>query len=672
MRSWPLDRLLETLADVQQPLTIPADKATAARAWFALAVVFARIDLRARAVECLHACVRVQPMQPLAHLMLAQLLRLQHRYAASWQHAQLALDYLLAQVPHTQVLHLEILNHLLILLGIRRQYDRFPEWLATFEHLHAAVETTALGDAQRQRLREEEGEFALSQAFYLDSAPSIPQTVERLEQQLDWLAQAIAKGMPSTQRVALHRQAETLAHLHRLDDAVATYARIVQQWPEDQRARFGLALLTAMLQATADIGAADQALAEALALAFTGVSDAPATLTPQTALDWLQQASPRHPRYADVTDVLTLYGGITVQRQEFEQTLAVLLPVYARVAQPRQAYYLAEAYYARSQQAAIVADQLQECARALQYGQHALASTLHLHRTSALLEEIQATHARLSAARRREVRMTDYRTSICRLFTRYGVPFQAEEVNQALEAPWLELHELVDLDEASGHPVVTVRLGFHGNASSAEPQPSVPDVALYAQHQHAVQDLLAAHDMAAWPWPSLAYTGSTAFESIFPERLALNRDLVFLAYAERRALWRYARVLQQTSRTLAALATMSSPPSVSRLVAAARHATVMPLLDRRLGTMTANVSSKALQRQIATLRTEMPSSLLERLQTFPAFADASAYFRAIVEALRPRLDAPPGEIPRLPEEVDAPPRPERRRQRRVTTPRHDD
>ena len=141
---------------------------------------------------------------------------------------------------------------------------------------------------------------------------------------------------------------------------------------------------------------------------------------------------------------------------------------------------------------------------------------------------------------------------------------------------------------------------------------------------------------------------------------------------ERRALRRYARVLQQTSRTLVTLATMSSPSSVSRLVAAARHVTVMPLLDQRLGTLAAGTSSKVLQRQMATLRTAMPSSLLEQLQTFPAFADAYAYFRAIVEALHPLLDALPAEIPRRPEEPDAPPRPERRRQRRVTTSRHDD
>jgi hypothetical protein len=249
---------------------------------------------------------------------------------------------------------------------------------------------------------------------------------------------------------------------------------------------------------------------------------------------------------------------------------------------------------------------------------------------------------------------------------------QEEVVDQAPDAPWLVLHELVDLDEASGTPVVTVRLCFNANANSPEPQPGVPEVALYAQHQHAAQRLLQAHGLSAVPWPAIAYAGDTAFARIFPERLALNRDLVFLAYAERSALLRYARVLQQTCQTLVTLATAAPPPPVSRLVAAARHVTVMPLLDRRLGTLAAGTSSKALQRQIATLRTEMPSSLLERLQTFPAFADASAYFGALAEALHPRLDAPPGEIPRLPEEVDAPPRPERRRQRRVTTPRHDD
>ncbi len=32
-------------------------------------------------------------------------------------------------------------------------------------------------------------------------------------------------------------------------------------------------------------------------------------------------------------------------------------------------------------------------------------------------------------------------------FFRYGVPLQAEVVEQGPDAPWLELHELVDLDD---------------------------------------------------------------------------------------------------------------------------------------------------------------------------------------------------------------------------------
>lgn len=671
LRSWPLARLLETLADVRQQPAGPPDGAAEARAWFVLAVVFTRVGLRAHAVDALHACLGLQPAQPLAHFGLAQFLHVQHRYEASWQHAQLALDYLLAQVPHAQVLHLEILNHLLVILGSTRQYDRFPEWFFTFEHLHAALETTALSDAQRQRLREEEGDFALSRALYLASAPSVTQTPEVLEQQLDFLAQAIAQGTPSTQHVALHRQAETLAHVQRLDDAAATYARVVQQWPDDRRARLALALLTAMRQATADVAAADQALAEALSLACAEASDTAPPLTPHAALAWLHQTSPRDPRYAAVTDVLTVSGGIAVQRGEVTPALEVLLPLYALVAQPRQAYALAAAYYARSQRAASVTDQLQDCERALQYAQHALTSVPHQQLTSALVQEIQACHHRLTAARQHEVAMLDYRTRVCRLFARAGVSLQEEVVDQAPDAPWLVLHELVDLDEASGTPVVTVRLCFNANANSPEPQPSVPEVALYAQHQHAAQRLLQAHGLSAVPWPSIAYAGDTAFACIFPERLALNRDLVFLAYAERGALLRYARVLQQTSRSLATLAAAASSPPVSRLTAAARWVTVMPLLHQRLHTLA--TASTARLRQIETLREAAPlPGLLECLRTFPAFVDTSAYFGTIAEALHPRLDAPPAASPQRPEAADAPARPERRRQRRATIRRHDD
>jgi tetratricopeptide (TPR) repeat protein len=673
IRSWPLARLLETLADFRQQPSAPLAEAAAARAWYILATVFARVGLLPRAVACLDTCLRLHPEQPLAHFMLAQLLCIQHQYGTAWRHIQQAWQGLLAQVPQPQVLHLEVLNQALVLLGATQQYTPIPAWLATFERCRVALQATARSAAQRQRLHEEEAAYAMAQALYLGSAPSSPQTPDVLEQQLTLFARAIAQGTPSTQYVALHRQAETLAHLQRLDDAAATYTRVVQQWPEDRRARRALALLTAMRQATIDVAAADQALAEALSLAFASPSGTPEPLTPQTALNWLRQASPRHPGYTDVTDVLTVYGGLSIQRGELTQALEVLSSVYALVAQPGQAYYLAEAYYARSQRADSVTDQLQDCERALQYAQHALASVPHQQRTRARLQELQALQQRLSAVRQRDVAMQDYRTRVCRLFARAGVAVQQEVVDQAPEAPWLTLHELADLDEASGTPVVTVRLCFNANASGTKARPSMSDIALYVQHQGDVQRLVAALGMAAVSWPPIAYAGNTAFESIFPERVALNRDLVFLVYAEHKALLRYAQVLQQTAPTLPTLAAAAPPPSVSRLIAAARQVTIMPLLHQRLRMLGMSAASKALLQQIETLWAEVLSpSLLEQLQTCPAFADATAYFGAIAEALRPRLEALPAARPRRSEEADVPPRPERRRQRRTPIPRHDD
>lgn len=340
------------------------------------------MGLLARAADSARVSLRLQPSQPVARFLLARFSRLQHQYAAALQHTQAAWHDLIAQVPQAQLLHLEVLNQLLVLLDATEQYDALPTWLATFDRLHAALETTARSAAQQQQLREEEGECALWWARYLAVAPSVVQTTDVLEQQLDSLAQAIAKGTPAIQHLALHRQAETLAHLQRLQEAAATY---------------------------------------------------------------------------------------TSSQQE----------------------------------------------RAL----------------------------------------ADYRTHVRRLFTRSGVPFQVEMVQQGPDAPWLALYDVVDLDEASGNPVVTVQLCFNVNASSPEPQPGVPEVALYAQCQGEAQRVVETHGMASLPWPSLAYAGSTAFDGIFPERLALNRDLVFLAYVERRALLRYARVLRQTTGTLASLAT---------------------------------------------------------------------------------------------------------------------
>ena len=365
--------------------------------------------------------------------------------------------------------------------------------------------------------------------------------------------------------MALHRQAETLAHLQRLEDAAATYTQVLQQWPDDRRARLGLALLTAMRQATEDMAATDQALAEALTLAFAGTRHKPSPLTAHTALTWLQQAAPCDPGRADVTDVLTISGCIAVQQGDAARALEILVPLYDRIAQPRQAYYLAEAYALRSQQATSVADQLSDCSRALQYAQQALHSSLHRQRTSALVQHIQAQYDSLTAAQQRVTALLDYREQVCRLFLSYGVLFQVEMVEQASDMPWLELHELVDLDDSSGEPVVTVRLCFNANASGVVPTPSMSEVTLYAQHQCEVQRLVAAHGMAAVPWPPTAYTGSTVFDLLFPERLALNRDLLFVLYATPRALRRYARVLQQTTRTISALPTTDLPPSVSTL-----------------------------------------------------------------------------------------------------------
>src|SRR4029434_1166219 len=167
-------------------------------------------------------------------------------------------------------------------------------------------------------------------------------------------------------------------------------------------------------------------------------------------------------------------------------------------------------------------------------------------------------------------------------FLSYGVLFQVEMVEQESDMPWLELYELVDLDDSSGEPVVTVRLCFNANAGDVVPTPSISDVTLYAQHQCEVQRLVAAHSMTAVPWPPTAYSGSTVFDLLFPERLALNRDLLFVLYAAPRALRRYAHVLQQTTRAVSAPPTCDLPPSVSPLATMAGWAVVIPLVHQRL------------------------------------------------------------------------------------------
>ena len=91
---------------------------------------------------------------PFGTLPLSQLCRRQHQQQAAWQHIQDAWHGLLAQAPQPQVVHLEVLNRLMTLLGTRHQYEHFPPWLATFERFHADLEPSALDESQHQRLRE--------------------------------------------------------------------------------------------------------------------------------------------------------------------------------------------------------------------------------------------------------------------------------------------------------------------------------------------------------------------------------------------------------------------------------------------------------------------------------------------------------------------------------------
>lgn len=669
IRWWPLARLLDTLTHLRPQPGVPPDRDREAQAWYVQAMMFARVGLHARASDCARACLGLQPAHPLVHFLLSQLCRLQHQQQAAWQHIQAAWHGLLAQAPQPQVVHLEVLNRLMTLLCTRHQYEHFPQWLTTFERFHMALVPSALDESQQQRLREVEGECALSQALYLALAPSVTQTTEILEQQLQLFAQAIAQGSLSTRHVALHRQAETLAHLQRFEEAAATYTQVLQPWPDDRRARLGLALLTAMRQATADIAVTEQALAEALVLAFAGPRHKPSPLTADTALTWLQQAAPQDPRGADVTDVLTISGCIAVQQGNAARALEILVPLYDLLAQPRQVYYLAEAYALRSQQATSVADQLSDCARALQYAQQALHSSLHRQRTSALVQHIQAQYDSLSTTQQRLTALVDYREQVCRLLGSYGIAFQVEMVEQAPDMPWLELHELVDLDDSSGEPVVTVRLCFNANASGAVPTPSMSEVTLYAQHHCEVQRLVAAHGMAAVPWPPTAYTGRTAFDLLFPERLALNRDLLFVLYATPRALRRYARVLQQSTRTVLALPTTDLTPSVSTLATVARWAVIIPLVHERLRLRVSSAISTGCQQHTGLQEGVLPTVLFEWLQRFPAFTDAHAYFQQLAETLRPLLKAPSIEPLRLRTETEPPPPSARPRLRFARTPR---
>ncbi len=668
LQHWPLGRLLDTLADVQRPAGIELDAALVARGQYIAAMVLARVELLPRAVASLQACLQLQPEHPLAHYALAQFLRAQDQQEAALHHTLQAWHGLQALGIPTQVLHLEILNQLLLLLETTHQYERFPEWIAAFEHVCVGLRETTLSPAQQQRVREAEGAFALWQAFYLAAAssPLGGSMASTAAQQLACLAQAVALGTPHTRQRALHRQAEMLTSLYRYDAAATTYHDLLQQWPDDQRARQRLELLSTVQHPPPDPASTDMIIEAALTAACSSVSDPliPTLLTPHSALVWLQQA-PRHaPSLLDVIDILTAYGGVAVQRQEWQRAIEMLTPLYALSAQPQQAYYLAVAYYARSQQPAPGADTLHESEQALQYVQNALKDSPSLAEATALLRQIEEHHQTLLTVRSQEHVRLAYRQRVCEIFAQHGVPVQEHTVQRAPNAPWVEIQELADLDEASGKLVTIVHLSFNGQAVDAEALPDEAEVTLYAQHQRDKQRLVEMHGIEALPWPHTAYEGSTDFAALFPERLALNRDVLFIAFADLHALIRYARVLQYIAQGIPTSAGATASPAVSALAAAARYLTLFPLLHQRLQILAAATPSKVVQRQISGVcETLTPGPTPEALQHFAAFADAYIYFHAIVDTMRAHLDTPPAERPSVQNEERQPPRPARRKRR---------
>src|SRR5262249_53963573 len=164
LEHWPLGRMLDTLSELQRPAGAGLDAALIARSWYIVAMVFARVGLRSRAVAGLQACLQQQPEHPLAHYQLAQFLQAQNQPEAALQHMLQAWQSLEALAAPTQCLHLEMLNQLLQLLEATSQYERFPAWLETFAQHCAALQQMLLSPAQQQRVREAEGACALLRA----------------------------------------------------------------------------------------------------------------------------------------------------------------------------------------------------------------------------------------------------------------------------------------------------------------------------------------------------------------------------------------------------------------------------------------------------------------------------------------------------------------------------
>jgi len=333
-------------------------------------------------------------------------------------------------------------------------------------------------------------------------------------------------------------------------------------------------------------------------------------------------------------------------------------------AQPRQAYYLAVAYYGCSKQAASWMGALHDSEQALQYVQYILKEVPALSEAPALLRQIEAHYQTLMTVRQQEQARAAYRQRVCGLFAQHGMRFQAHTGDRAPDAPWVELHEVADLDETSGTLVTIVQLFFNGQAVGAPALPDDTDVVLYVQHQRDKQRLVDTHGIEALPWPHTAYEGVTDFAVLFPERLALNRDVLFIAFAELHALLRYVRVLQYIFQSLPTPAGAMESPSVSALAAAARYLTLVPLLRQRLQTLAAAVPSKVVQRQISAVWDTLPKEPTpEQLQHFPAFVDAYIYFHAIVDTMRAHFDTPPAERQSVQSEERQPQRPARRKRR---------
>ncbi|MGE3539187.1 MAG: hypothetical protein AB7N91_17370 [Candidatus Tectimicrobiota bacterium] len=649
MPQWPVGRLLETLADVHRPAGPQVDAASVTRTLYVAAMLFARVHLPHRAHTTLQRCLQLQPAQPFVHYNLARLLNLQQQPEAALAHALQAWQHLAPLAAHLPILSLELLNQMLTFLATAHQYEQFPTWIAAFDQQRQALQSQTLSPAQQQRITEEEGTFALTRALYLASVPvALSERPAVLAQRLACLAHAAASGTPPIRQTALHRQAELQVALYHYDAALATYETLLQHWPEESQVVQQRALLLALHHPGGEPEAVDRLLSEALAGVFTRASTPPPIPiphTPQEALRWLQQQAPdESQQQAELLAVLTAYAGVALQRQDIDATIALLTPLVAYGLQPQQAYYLATAHYRRSLGASSGSEALRDCEQALQYAQSILAYEPVMPPVMELLRQIEARHHSLLTVRQQEQSRSSYRRHICGLFSQHGVRFQDDVVDQGPGDAWVDIVEVADLDEASGKLLTTIHLHFNGQAAGLTPVPDEADIILYAQHQRDKQRLVELHGMEALPWPHTAYEGGTDFALLFPERLGLNRDLLFIAFADPHALIRYARVLHTIAQRLPQPQPGTATPDNAVLAAAARYLALIPLVRQRLHTLTITAPSKAVQRQMSELEETLATAPApDRLQHCPTFLDGYGYFHAIVEAMRAHLDAPPAE-----------------------------